>query len=89
MPTRVKYDMLPLGAHTVVPTEDLLVDVGTGRHLVTGYTRVELNDIVEVDDLTDPLSERAYQVRGHLEGFGTPGQLGYQRPLATLLHGKD
>lgn len=90
MRTRVKYDRLPPGAHTIVPVDhsEKKVDPKTGEYYIVGWTRTELNAIVEVEDLTDPKSHRAYQVRGHLEGFGSPGQHGYQGPLATLIEGK-
>lgn len=90
-PTRVKYDHLPPGAHTILPIDDpaKVPDPGLGHNAILGWERINLNDIAEVEDINDPRSHRAYQVRGHLHGFGAPGQVGYQGPLATLLEGPD
>jgi hypothetical protein len=89
--TRVVYDKLPPGSHTIVPVDstDRTVDPGTGFYPHTDWERVDPNGIVEVEDIADPKSHRAYQVRGHLHGFGSPGQYGYQGPLATLIEGPD
>lgn len=88
-PTRVKYDLLPPGAHTILPVDDpeKKIDPGLGHYYVMDWERINLNDVAEVADLNDPKSHRAYQVRGHLYGFGAPGQQGYQGPLCTLLEG--
>lgn len=89
--TRVKYDRLPPGAHTILPIDhpSRQFDPGLGHNAITGWERINLNDIAEVEDINDPKSHRAYQVRGHLHGFGAPGQMGYQGPLATLIEGPD
>jgi hypothetical protein len=90
MPTRVKYNLLPPGAHTIVPIDhpDKMVDPKTGEYVVVDWKRVDINGIVEVEDLNDPKSRRARGVRQHLDGIGKPGQSGYQAPLARLLEEK-
>lgn len=64
MSTRLKYDGLPEGAHTF--TYDEKPD-GAGGSVITGQPQVNRNDIVEVEDLNDPKSERARICRGHIE----------------------
>jgi hypothetical protein len=88
-PTRVKYDLLPPGAHTILPVDDpkKVFDPGLGFNAIVHWERINLNDVAEVEDLNDPKSHRAYQVRGHLYGFGTPDRPGYQGPLCTLIKG--
>jgi hypothetical protein len=89
-PSRVIYDKLPPGSHTVLPVDAPgggAIDTGTGFRPHVDWERIELNAIAEVEDITDPRSHRAYQIRGHLLGFGVPGQYGYQGPLASLVSG--
>ena len=89
MPTRVKYDLLPEGAHTFVyvdhPTE---IDPIDGLSSPIAQHDVERNAIVEVQDLNDPKSRRGHGVRRHLEGIGVPGQSGSQPPLCRVLEEK-
>ena len=59
MSTRLKYDGLPEGAHTFTYDEQ------DGQ--ITGQPQVNRNDIVEVEDLNDPKSERARICRGHVD----------------------
>lgn len=86
MPTRVKYDLLPEGTHTVVYMDDTTqIDPVDGMYPAADVKEVKRNAIVEVEDLNDPKSRRAHGVRQHLEGIGKPGQSGSQAPLCTLL----
>jgi hypothetical protein len=55
------------------------------RLQITGQPNVYRGDVIEVEDLNDPKSERARIVRGHLEGLGEPGQQGYQPPIASIV----
>jgi hypothetical protein len=71
--TRVKYDGLAPGTHTWGYTEDRSVTVPEANHpqgevyRVTGQPDVFPGDVLEVEDLDDPRSERARIVRGHIE----------------------
>lgn len=89
--TRIKYTKLPPGAHTYLPVdhpEKVMDPDDPARYKVVSYDdRIVNGDVHEVEDLNDPKSERAYQVRGHLYGFGSPGQYGYQGPLAVVIEG--
>lgn len=88
-PTRVKYDLLPEGAHTFVYADDTSqIDPVDGMYPAADVKEVRHNAIVEVEDLNDPKSRRAHGVRQHLEGIGKPGQSGSQPPLCTLLEDK-
>lgn len=91
MKTRIKYDRLPPGAHTILPVDSpsKKFDPGLGHNEIVDWERINLNDIAEIEDINDPKSHRAYQMRGHLYGFGSPGQYGYQGPLATLIEGDE
>lgn len=91
MKTRIRYNLLPPGAHTILPIDHQppAFDPGLGFNAIDGWERMDLNAVAEIDDINDPKSHRAYQMRGHLYGFGSPGQYGYQGPLATLLEGPD
>jgi len=74
MSTRLKFDGLPEGTHTF--TYDEKPD-GNGGFEITGQPQVNRNDIVEVEDLNDPKSERARQCR-----------LAIDRGLAHVIEGK-
>ena len=60
MSTRLKFDGLPEGTHTF--TYDERPD-GNGGFEIAAQPQVNRNDIVEVEDLNDPKSERARQCR--------------------------
>ena len=60
MSTRLKYDDLPEGAHTFT------YDEGPDGSIV-GQPQINRNDVVEVEDLNDPKSERARVCRGHVD----------------------
>ena len=60
MSTRLKYDGLPEGAHTFIYDEK---PDGQGGYIIVGQPQVNRNDVVEVEDLNDPKSERARQCR--------------------------
>ncbi len=63
MPTRLKYDGLPEGSHTFTYVEKLLPN---GSVTIVDQPRIEPGDVVEVEDLEDPKSERARICRGHV-----------------------
>lgn len=62
--TRLKYDGLAEGTHTFTFDEKLGPE---GQVLIVGQPRIEKGDVVEVEDLNDPKSERARICRGHIE----------------------
>jgi hypothetical protein len=64
MPTRLKYDGLPEGAHTFTYDE---TPGPKGGFTIIAQPRIEKGDIVEVEDLDDPKSERARICRGHVD----------------------
>lgn len=66
MPTRVKYDGIAEGCSTFLYTENTAKTDGDGKYHLTGQPRVNPGDIVEVEDLNDPNSERARLVRDHV-----------------------
>lgn len=59
MPTRLKYDGLPAGTHTFTYVEK------DGQ--IVDQPRIDKGDVIEVEDLNDPKSERARICRGHVE----------------------
>lgn len=63
MPTRLKYDGLPDGAHTFTYEEK---PGPKGGLVVIAQPRIDKGDVVEVEDLDDPKSERARICRGHV-----------------------
>jgi hypothetical protein len=72
-PSRVLYDGLPIGFHTWVWEEDRTrLDVeeklasGQEYYAITGQPDVFPQHVVEVEDLFDPKSRRAFIVRDHL-----------------------
>ncbi len=74
MSTRLKYDGLPEGTHTFVYLEDPARPDAAGDYTIIGYENqgrrdrpaVYPGDVVEVQDLDDPHSERARLCRDHL-----------------------
>lgn len=62
---RLKYSGLPEDKHTF--TYDEKPD-GHGGYQITGQPQINRNDVVEVEDLNDPKSERARMCRGHVDG---------------------
>jgi hypothetical protein len=89
MATRVKYSLLGDGRHSVEyidnPNE---IDPGDGMYCLAGQKDVPHNGIVEVEDLNDPKSRRAWLVRRHLEGLGKEGESGSVPKLCVLLEEK-
>ncbi len=57
--TRLKYDGLPPGTHTFTFVEK--------DGAIVGQPRIDPGDVVEVEDLNDPKSERARICRGHVD----------------------
>jgi len=64
MSTRLKYDGLPEGMHTFTFDEKADKD---GNPVVVGQPRINPGDVVEVEDLNHPTSERARICRGHVD----------------------
>ncbi len=72
-PTRVVYDGLQIGFHTWIWTEDEtrldeqeLAASGKEYYHLTGQPDVFPNEVVEINDLHDPKSRRAFIARDHI-----------------------
>ena len=90
MPTRVKYSLLGEGHHTTEYIDNQSeIDPMDGMYALAGQKDVPHNGIVEVEDLNDPKSRRAWLVRRHMDGVGKPGESGSVPKLCVILEEKS